>query len=302
MRPRLSLVLAVFVSAADAHGQGSPRDERLDRMVGLILPAAREASGKLDSIARTVRRDSGTAIADSTVYRFWRANQYITLRLDRADAIEVEVAIDPGGAAAQYAARRRTGQAPPPIADSLLRVLAAHGIFGRPSEGDMYYYLSAAAVQRRFECCISPGMREYLAIETVAQEHHAAEDGGLMVPLTEIVARVARAEQFLAAYPSSPAVPQVEYDRNRYLAWVLFGIDNTPAFDFRTKALVPEFRRVMETLASQRATEQSGKAAQAMLDVLKRNGYRRTPEVESHIRNGWNELSRQTREIMRPPR
>jgi hypothetical protein len=265
MKTRIAALLLAAVNVAAAQSTNAA----LDRMVARLAPMARGVSEQFDAMAQRVRRDSGTARADSTAYQFWRRPWVVTRRLDTMSDAAVLAALAPEAAA--------------DTRDSLMRLLVSGGVHPYFAEGAIYFALSASHMQQRISCCVSAAMREYLAMEQESQAQAEGADGSILISLDDLIGRMVRNEQYLTSYPSSVALAEVTYHRDRRLAWLIYGIDNSPAFNFRTKDLLPNYRRVIELLASTRPSEHSGKAAQAMLDLLKTNGYRRTPAVDAHI-------------------
>jgi hypothetical protein len=289
MRCRLVWIAVALAAADPAFAQA--KDKKLDRMVSRLLPLTRDVSSQFDAIARRVRRDSGSARADSTAFEFWRKPWAVTRRLDTMTDVDIHVAIDPeGDVAAEEARKGKRIDHSPAAQDSLTSMLVASGVRPHIGEGPLYFALSAAEVLRRVDCCVSAAMRQYFSMEQEAQERPAAADGSLMVPLDTLVDRMIRAEQYMASHPTAVALPEVTYNRDRYLGWILYGITISTAFHFRTLELHPDYLRAMERLASTRPMEHSGKMAQAMLDLVKANGFRRTPAVTEYIRVRWTEL------------
>ena len=200
-----------------------------------------------------------------------------------------EGAINPNGAASFRRHRQFGSAAAVAESDSLRAVLRASGVWAYSAEGSMYYDLSLSTLVERSAPFISTAMRAYLEMDAVEQARPSASDGSFMVPRDVVIERIVAAEQFLDRFPQASQAREVAHNRNRYVTWLLYPSVNFGGFS-AGRVLEADARRAMERLATERASYPSGRAAVEMLDLLRANGYRRSPAVDSMISRKWREL------------
>lgn len=163
---------------------------------------------------------------------------------------------------------------------------ALHGLFDRGykiviPEGNYQAVIDYSAY-KVFEASLPRDMSAY--IELMAQESDArmAEDGGLLITPDEVLSRATACENFLSAYASSQKYIQVRTMYFSYVTAYLFGLNNTPAFDYTTNKLEPAFLSSYQRAVAETSDSPLRKSISAYLEVLKKENYTLTSAVTAY--------------------
>ncbi|MBB6633607.1 hypothetical protein [Cohnella thailandensis] len=127
---------------------------------------------------------------------------------------------------------------------------------------------------KRFDSYASPAMKDYVALLALESDQKRAADGGLTISWEELANRTLTAERFVKDYPDSPEKAKATERYLLYLTNLLYGLDNTPIFDFDTYKVKPDITELYEKIVSENPDTATAKLAQEFLDVLaKTDGY-----------------------------
>lgn len=255
---------------ADSSLAAAPPHGSLDDVRARLAPV-REA---VERIRDELRPDSGTAVADS-IFLARRGEPDLALR-GLAGTLEeptFQGATGRDGAAAH--------------SDSLVDLMAAHGIEVRRAEGQVAYEVSEAFLLDVLGPYLTSEMREYLELLAREQARPTASDGALTIPLEELAERLRLADRFLADHPASRMTEAVRARYLRYLAIYLGGIENTPAFDRSSKAMDPTWRRSLEAFVADHGESEAGRWVAGYLTLLRASGFTRDATVDAFLRDVW---------------
>ncbi|RAP78045.1 hypothetical protein [Paenibacillus montanisoli] len=168
----------------------------------------------------------------------------------------------------------------------LLTATAIRGFKIETAEG--YYF---PVVNYKFFSHYNPfvtaDMAAYVGLKTVETDSPAVKDGGLLISYSAMINRVLSFESFLKKYDGSSHTDEVKDMIRIYTQMTFYGVPNTPLFDPATKKLAPNAKKAFEAIL------QSGKASsstylaklQKFMDVLKKNDYKRTNEVDKFLKD-----------------
>lgn len=186
----------------------------------------------------------------------------------------------------------------------LLQETIANGYKVETAEGQ-YFPVIDYTFYRRYHAAVPPELAAYLELMAVESEAPPVKDAALVIGWDEILRRAANQERFLRTSGAQAGGKEAgegqeqgagEYRTvitravrkllKRYLGFALYGCDNTPLFDYRTKAMNPEARRAYEEFLSRAGDdEEDGEFSaeiKAYMDVLAENDYRLTPAVDAY--------------------
>ncbi len=150
---------------------------------------------------------------------------------------------------------------------------------------------------RKYYGALTPGVVAYFELMAVESEHPPVKDAALMIGWEEILRRTANQERFLrlhgpqvraayeqrrGEYGSVNPVASVRQLLKRYLGFALYGCDNTPLFAYRTKVMNPQARQAYEEYVFNEGEGEFCTQIKAYLEVLAKNDYRLTAEVEAY--------------------
>lgn len=118
---------------------------------------------------------------------------------------------------------------------------AQAGLKFTADEGMINLIVDPTAIKNTIEGPFSDAMIEYISIKEEKANTRFFSDAGISSPLSVIVDHTVRIEKFVQRYPHFPRVADLMYDLE-YLHYVIInGSDNSPAYDFMSKELNPEW-------------------------------------------------------------
>ena len=126
---------------------------------------------------------------------------------------------------------------------------------------------------------LPPDLAAYVEIMARESAQRMLNDGGIIIPLDEVITRALGCEKFMITYGTSQKAEQVSTIYSGYIDAYFFGMDNTPVFDYETKRLSQAFldsyqRNVSDSFESAFVT-----ALTAYVKILSENGYVLSQEV-----------------------
>jgi SH3-like domain-containing protein len=155
-------------------------------------------------------------------------------------------------------------------------------------EGILYLALKPGLMIPTLEPLVSKSMRRYLEIRKKEESHIWTADGGLTITPMEVADRAVTWDVFLADNPDFAFKKDIEGSKINYLACLLVGADNTPAFDYDSgKLLGTEFKEAWEWVLKSNPKTETGKVVQEWWNVLKSENWKRGPKSEKYIQAFW---------------
>ncbi len=159
--------------------------------------------------------------------------------------------------------------------------LAAAGITFGAAEGSLFLQEDPDFLINTFNAYVSPEVQKWLEGNRVEVLVPAAEDGGLTIEPADLVKRLEFWDNFLETYPNAKKSDDAKFIRESYLRSLFAGMDNTPAFDYDTQEILPEYKKLIQDLAKQNSV--SGRAAAAYVKVMQANNWKRTDKVNDYL-------------------
>lgn len=158
------------------------------------------------------------------------------------------------------------------LAESGFRLLTAEGsIFA----GEDWRQFEAFFADR-----VTPPMKQYIRQSRLEQDETAFEDGGIVIPLEELVDRAAFWEKFNLNSPYFVLHEETQISQQWTLEALFNGADNTPVFGYENGALNEDFKKAWSYAQSQYSGTRVGKSAKAMAELVAAEGNKRTKKVE----------------------
>ncbi|UYZ61590.1 hypothetical protein [Hymenobacter weizhouensis] len=162
--------------------------------------------------------------------------------------------------------------------------LSRYGLLVRQPEGMTTIEGNFAVVARPLTQLLSAGARTYLQLVDEEARQVVFSDAALLIPPQELARRTVQWEKLLSNYPALPFREQVGNVVQFYREVLFAGIDNTPAFTYDTETLEPAFQQAYVYLSTQHPATTTGQLATEYWDLLQANHLRRTPAVETWLR------------------
>ena len=128
--------------------------------------------------------------------------------------------------------------------------LASHGFGIGMTEGSTYFLQNRNFLKDYFYDKVSPAMKEYLIQKNKEAKEIFADDGGLAISPTRLAERIVWAENFVKENPNfyPSLMEELKWSKKSYLTVLFEGMDNTPLFDYETKALTNNYEQAYQTL------------------------------------------------------
>lgn len=136
------------------------------------------------------------------------------------------------------------------------------------TEGSFFPIVDYGAFQA-YEEAISYDLLAYINLKAMESDEVSASDGGLIIGWDELARRLLTAEDYLKLYASSPEADEVrDIYLNDYLPKYMYGLNNTPNFDFETMQVTADAKASYEATAAEHPDSVTGQLVQGFLDVL----------------------------------
>jgi hypothetical protein len=161
--------------------------------------------------------------------------------------------------------------------------MAENGFRLATAEGTVFPIVDWAKLADFFENKVTPPMKNYL-METLAERRETGfEDGGITIGLDKLAERAIFWEKFNDQNPYFVLSAETA-ENERWLTLVLLnGSDNTPAYDFETKAARDEFKNNWNQIIQKYPGSALATNVKALMDVYAASGWKRTAKVEEFL-------------------
>lgn len=159
------------------------------------------------------------------------------------------------------------------------------GLVLKSTEGFIYIDRSTDPIRAFFFNHLSPATKEFYNQFETETNQELAEDGMLLISPKELAVRLAFWETFLVKYPNHLFAEFAKNNTKDYLRYLMEGMDNTPAFDFETKKMYPEFLEAYQYLIRNYPALPSSAVIDDYILLLKKHDYHRTDTVTRFIQH-----------------
>lgn len=123
---------------------------------------------------------------------------------------------------------------------------------------------------------------EYIKIMTAESDAMPLKDAALVIDWDDVVGRALVQEEFLRTYDDSPKAGEVSLLYEKYKYITLYGSDNTPVLDSRSKKFDSEAKAAYEQSIENNTDSEFIDMLRGFIVVLADNGYTLTEEVEQY--------------------
>jgi hypothetical protein len=161
--------------------------------------------------------------------------------------------------------------------------LNQNGLILKSTEGAIYIDRSTQPLRTFFYNHLSPATQEFYDQFEAETNQDLSEDGGLLITPVELAQRLAFWQEFLSSYPNNLFAQFARNNVAYYQYYLLAGMDNTPAFDFETNKMQPEFIEGYAYLNQHHPDLACTKVFNAYIELLKTTNYKRTEAVSHFI-------------------
>lgn len=151
---------------------------------------------------------------------------------------------------------------------ALLGKLRKSGYRFENFEGSWYPIVDYSSY-KRYSQYLSPEMKDYIELMAVESDNVSMKDAAIVIELDDLSKRLVMAENYIVKYAASPRIDRVKETYAGYLWNLLGGSNNTPIYDWETKAIKPEVRDAYEKFARENPDLVSTKAVRNWIEVLR---------------------------------
>jgi len=162
------------------------------------------------------------------------------------------------------------------VSETGYRIVSSEGVF-YPIINYNYY--------EKYKSSLTDDMRSYIEIMVMESNNPPAEDGGLVIGWDELIKRALTQEAFINSYPESLKIDGIKELHKRYVRFALFGLDNTPLFDFETKTLDEEIKEIYKEAININEDSKFIDTLEEYLNLLEKNDDLETDEVLTFRKN-----------------
>ncbi len=235
-----------------------------------------------DAKATELRRDSGTARADSAFLRF-RASLVGSVRaaMQAFNDSSLQFFVWP-----EYYRHLRApaDSIDHERADSVIRYLRSRGIWTWLGELGAHFRMSERVLLTSWGPFLTQPTQEYLRLLALKQTRPTGADGSFMISWDELADRVASTDRFLAMYPDALVRDSVGARQLNYLRWYVLGSSTSNVFRRGSRTPAREVRSSYERYAALHGSIATGQLIREYLDVLRANDYRYNARVVEFLR------------------
>ena len=149
--------------------------------------------------------------------------------------------------------------------------LAAAGLMIDNAEGNFWAMPSPDVVETHVLAKVSPTMKTYLAQNKKEVLNRSAEDNGLIISCQEAAERMIFWENFAQNNPTFLLKNDAENNFIDYLNTLMYGLNNTPAYEYETNKLTPEYENAYKWLFKNHPKSRATTAIQEVYTFYQQN-------------------------------
>ncbi|MGG6311598.1 hypothetical protein [Paenibacillus macerans] len=167
-----------------------------------------------------------------------------------------------------------------PIPDERIRQIRDEAVRGKieselaggykleTAEGSVFPVVDYGAL-KKYNAALSEKMQGFIALLAMESDSKLASDAALSITWDELAERAVAYERYFDKYAGTPEAEQAKMlYYSRYLRTYLYGLDNTPNFDYETYRLSAEAKASYENTVKAYKGTRTAEAVQEFLDVL----------------------------------
>lgn len=162
---------------------------------------------------------------------------------------------------------------------SLVKDILADGFILSTAEGMVYTEIDFPGISARFGRYASAPVAGYLRIMARETAQHFAEDAALKISPATLGRRIVAIETFLKENRWFTARNELNQLAEKYLGAYFLGLNNTPAFSYRTNRLDGKFLQSFHDSIVKYPQTRFAASVKDYLRVLSEHDFRKTPPV-----------------------
>jgi hypothetical protein len=168
-----------------------------------------------------------------------------------------------------------------------MKLLADNGFRLETTEGSVLPIADWEFVKKHFYTHVSTPMQNYITQTLKEQKEPLSSDNGVVIPAKEVVDRAVFWEKFVTASPNFFLTKNINEHAKAFCSILIAGMDNTPTFSHEKNTLAPEIQQAYDYLLKEHPTTQAAKTIGSFYDLVKAEGMKKTPKVETAMNRAW---------------
>lgn len=164
---------------------------------------------------------------------------------------------------------------------SLLDKMYEAGYKLKMSEGYFFPVVDYAYLTQ-YKGWVSEELYDYFNTMALESEQSFASDAGLIITWDELASRINTYEAFLAKYPGSKYRGEIQRYLLYYTEAYLFGLDNTPVFDFESDEIKEDVQKSYKDSLKAYPNTELSKLLDEHIKLLEAEGFKQTAKTASY--------------------
>jgi len=138
---------------------------------------------------------------------------------------------------------------------------------------------------RKYSSYVTSDIKDYIDIMAVESNKSPAKDAALVIGWDEVLKRALNQEQFINQYSDSVKIYDVKQLYKEYVSYILFGLNNTPLFNYDSKIIVDDAKSIYMKTIEDNTDSKLVDTLRGYFDVLKNSNYKLTDEIDEYRKN-----------------
>lgn len=151
------------------------------------------------------------------------------------------------------------------------------------SEGFMFFNYDPQFIGKQLTPYLSDTANVFLKLYLNEVENSCCNDASISISKEELFKRAYAWGDIFEANNGIWITKTAKSEYKKYLSLIFNGIDNSPAFDLKSKKFNPELIEMMNSNVEQFPNSKTSKFFTEYLELLKKENYKKTKAIESHI-------------------
>ncbi len=167
-----------------------------------------------------------------------------------------------------------------PIYD-LIKETIDSGFKVEMAEGS-YFPIIDYRYYKTFSPYVTEDIQDYIELMARESDRVPAKDAALVIGWGELVKRAITQEQFIATHPQSEKLEQIKKLYENYLTFILYGLNNTPLFDYDASKINEEAKKEYEEALTDVQDSETKKIVEGLLELVEKSNGVLNEEIENY--------------------
>lgn len=173
-----------------------------------------------------------------------------------------------------------------PIARAFEVKLIDLGLDWSSTEGSVFIQRNTDYLKDKFSQFWSEGMEKFMHMYSIENDKMYANDGGISIPLNDMVDRVVYWEKFNCNFPDFVLSNHVSSAVREYTYFLLNGMDNTPAFGYdESETFSSDFKDTYHYTLRKYPDTDFGAIVKEYLKLLDESQFQRNDRIDDFLKN-----------------